>query len=148
MVYFIQHEESGPIKIGSSAHLSARLKHHEKTKGIAAILGVHDGDRTVERAVHRRFAHLKIAKIRRMVGKNSLELFQPAPELLVYIADNCRQAEVGENRPVNQSVRLDLAPVVHKALRREAAELDTSMSALARRIVSERYGFNEDGEKK
>lgn len=44
-------------------------------------------------------------------------------------------------------VRLDLVPAVHKALRREAAELDISMAALARRVVSERYGFTEDGEK-
>jgi hypothetical protein len=49
--------------------------------------------------------------------------------------------------PKVKPVRLDLVPAVHKALRREAAELDLSMAALARRVISERYGFTEDGEK-
>lgn len=49
--------------------------------------------------------------------------------------------------PKTKPVRVDLVPVVHKALRREAAELDLSMAALARRVIAERYGMNEDGEK-
>lgn len=49
--------------------------------------------------------------------------------------------------PKTKPVRVDLAPAVHKALRREAAELDISMAALARRVIAERYGLMQDGEK-
>lgn len=42
-------------------------------------------------------------------------------------------------------VRVDLRPVVHKALRKAAAEKETSMAALARQIISEQLGFKDDG---
>lgn len=143
MVYFIQFEEGGPIKIGSSDHILARLKHHEKTRGIRAILGVHDGDRETERAVHRRFAHLKIAKTRRLVGKNAMELFEPAPDLLGYIADHCEELELQEGALSPRALHTDLAPAAHEALRREALSLNLTVASLARRIISERYGIAE-----
>jgi hypothetical protein len=42
-------------------------------------------------------------------------------------------------------VRVDLMPPVHKALRKEAAERETSMAALARKIISEKLGFKDEG---
>jgi predicted HicB family RNase H-like nuclease len=42
-------------------------------------------------------------------------------------------------------VRVDLPPAVHKALRKEAAEKETSMAALARTIISEKLGFKNAG---
>jgi hypothetical protein len=49
----------------------------------------------------------------------------------------------GKRRPV----RVDLLPAVHKALRKEAAELETSMAMLARTIISEKLGFKDQGSK-
>jgi hypothetical protein len=49
--------------------------------------------------------------------------------------------------PKTKPVRVDLVPAVHKALRRKAADCDTSMAALARRIISEHLGFKEGGAK-
>jgi hypothetical protein len=40
-------------------------------------------------------------------------------------------------------VRVDLPPVVHKALRKEAAERETSMAALARTMITLALGFEE-----
>jgi hypothetical protein len=42
-------------------------------------------------------------------------------------------------------VRVDLKPPVHKALRKQAADEDMSMAALARKIISEHLGFKDDG---
>ncbi len=50
-------------------------------------------------------------------------------------------------KPETKPVRVDLLPRLHKELRREAAELDMSMAALARRIIAERYGFKDQGGK-
>jgi hypothetical protein len=36
-------------------------------------------------------------------------------------------------------------PTVHKALRKAAADKETSMAALARQIISERLGFKDEG---
>jgi hypothetical protein len=44
-------------------------------------------------------------------------------------------------------VRVDLMPPVHKALRKAAAENETSMAALARKIISEQLGFRDDRSK-
>jgi hypothetical protein len=43
-------------------------------------------------------------------------------------------------------VRVDLLPQVHKALRKAAADKETSMAALARKIISEQLGFKDGGQ--
>lgn len=45
----------------------------------------------------------------------------------------------------SRPVRVDLTPAVHKALRKAAADEETSMAALARNIISERLGFKDGG---
>jgi hypothetical protein len=45
-------------------------------------------------------------------------------------------------------VRVDLLPMVHKALRRKAADCDMSMAALARKIISEHLGFKDQEDRK
>jgi hypothetical protein len=40
-------------------------------------------------------------------------------------------------------VRVDLAPAVHKALKRAAADKDKSKAGLVRRIISEHFGFKD-----
>ena len=54
-----------------------------------------------------------------------------------------RAAAEVKTRPV----RVDLMPPVHKALRKAAAENETSMTALARRIIAEQLGFRDDRSK-
>lgn len=54
-----------------------------------------------------------------------------------------RDAVDTELRPV----RADLRPAVHEALRKKAADLEVSMAALARRIISEHLGFKDEGGK-
>jgi predicted HicB family RNase H-like nuclease len=44
-------------------------------------------------------------------------------------------------------VRVDLLPVVHKALRMKAAAQEMSMASLARKIITEHLGFKEKGGK-
>lgn len=46
--------------------------------------------------------------------------------------------------PTLKPVRVDLERAVHKALRKAAAEAETSMAALARRIIAEHLGFEEE----
>jgi hypothetical protein len=50
--------------------------------------------------------------------------------------------------PKTKPVRVDLVPAVHKALRRKAADCDTSMAALARKIISEHLGFKDQENRK
>ena len=55
-----------------------------------------------------------------------------------------RAAAEVKTRPV----RVDLMPPVHKALGKAgAAENETSMTALARRIIAEQLGFRDDRSK-
>ena len=52
-------------------------------------------------------------------------------------------ATIAEPETKTKPVRVDLAPAVHKALRRAAAEQDKSMAALARKIIAEHLGFKD-----
>jgi hypothetical protein len=56
-------------------------------------------------------------------------------------ASQAREPADVKTRPV----RVDLLPTVHKALRKEAADKETSMAALARKIISEKLGFKDEG---
>jgi predicted HicB family RNase H-like nuclease len=54
-------------------------------------------------------------------------------------------APIAEPETKTKPVRVDLHPVVHKALRRAAANEDVSMAALARKIICEHLGFTDQG---
>jgi predicted HicB family RNase H-like nuclease len=56
-----------------------------------------------------------------------------------------KMTTVVETEPKTKPVRVDLAPSVHKALRRAAADEDKSMAALARKIICEHLGFSDEG---
>jgi hypothetical protein len=58
---------------------------------------------------------------------------KPSPKKMPAIAE-----------PKTKPVRVDLAPMVHKALRMKAASQETSMASLARRIISEHLGFKDE----
>jgi hypothetical protein len=85
MIYFAR-LANGLIKIGTTVHLPARLKgHRHGGTGRLTILGVMDGDRKVERAIHWRFWRLR-------VGRH--EHFKAAPDLLAFVAENCRPPDI------------------------------------------------------
>ncbi len=81
MIYFIQTVEGGPIKIGVTTQLQARLSAlataHSKD---LRVLGVLDGERSVEKELHERFSHLRV--------KN--EWFEPGEDLCQFIAESCK----------------------------------------------------------
>ncbi len=56
-----------------------------------------------------------------------------------------KMATIAEPEIKTKPVRVDLLPVVNKALRREAADQDRSTTALARKIISEHLGFKDEG---
>lgn len=78
MIYFAQPVAGGPVKIGYSADVEARLRQLEGYYGRPlALLATMDGGRDEERAVHQQFAHLRLPGER--------EQFRPVPELLAFI---------------------------------------------------------------
>jgi len=56
-----------------------------------------------------------------------------------------KMATIVEPETKTKPVRVDLAPAVHKALRRAAADQDMSMAALARKIICGHLGFSAEG---
>jgi hypothetical protein len=77
MVYFVQAIDGGPVKIGYSEDVTTRVKQLESHYGRPlTVLHVMDGDREAEKAIHRRFDHLRIRRT---------EQFQPAPDLMAFI---------------------------------------------------------------
>lgn len=96
MICFAQPIDGGPVKIGYSADVPARIRQLESHYGRPmAILATMDGDRAEEAELHARFAHLRFRRT---------EQFRPGPELMAFI-----------NRPlfVNQG-DVELMPVEAK----------------------------------
>jgi hypothetical protein len=54
-------------------------------------------------------------------------------------------ATIAEPETKSKPVRVDLVPTVHKALRLKAAGQDKSTAALARKLISEHLGFEDEG---
>lgn len=78
MIYFAQAVDGGgPIKIGTSEDIPARIKQLEATyRRPLAVLATMPGGREEERAIHERFSSLRFGKT---------EQFRPDPELLAFI---------------------------------------------------------------
>lgn len=76
MIYFVQGEDGGRIKIGFTTNLAERLSALGTGTGTKlVVLGVRDGDRSDEVALHRRFA------AHRTIG----EWFEPASDILSFV---------------------------------------------------------------
>jgi hypothetical protein len=77
MIYFLQPVDGGPVKIGTTENLDARVKQLEAHYGCPlALLGTMPGGREEERSVHERFGHLRFGRT---------EQFQPAADLMAFI---------------------------------------------------------------
>lgn len=80
----MQPTDGGAVKIGFSDNVEARRVQLEATYGRPlVVLAVMEGGRDEERAIHERFAHLRLEGRRRR-GRRP-EQFQPAPELLAFL---------------------------------------------------------------
>lgn len=81
MIYFMQVVERGPIKIGTSTRPGERIQQVANDCGEdLRVLAVAKGGRPEEQRLHQRFAHL------RLIQAKGIEWFEPAAELLAYIA--------------------------------------------------------------
>jgi hypothetical protein len=77
MIYFVQPIDGGPVKIGFTDNLSARLIQLEQHYRVSlAVLATLPGDRAVERSIHKKFAHLRFGQT---------EQFRPEAELFEFI---------------------------------------------------------------
>lgn len=98
MIYFVQALDGGPIKIGTSTRLSVRMKQLAKASAKRLwVLGVTDGGREEERALHERFSHLRITG----------EWFKPDSALNAYIAREAKDWDGVDEEPLGDLVRIN-----------------------------------------
>jgi hypothetical protein len=77
MIYALQPVDGGPVKIGFSEDVVARVKALEAGyRRPMALLGTWEGNREDERAIHLKFAHLRLGRT---------EQFRPATELMEFL---------------------------------------------------------------
>jgi hypothetical protein len=77
MIYFLQSTEGGPVKIGHSADVDTRrLQLESHYSQPLALLATMPGERDEERAIHERFAHLRLGRT---------EQFRPAADLMAFL---------------------------------------------------------------
>ncbi len=82
MIYFVQSEEGGPIKIGTTECLAQRLPclRTDCGKPDLRVLAVINGGRAEEQGLHKRFSRLRLDG----------EWFEPANDLMEFISKNGR----------------------------------------------------------
>lgn len=127
MIYFAQ-TPTGSIKIGCSDDVETRLGQLANHYGAGlSLLATMQGGRKREAEIHERFAHLRLGRT---------EQFRPAQELLDFIG---KPLLVSANPDAVEAalrlVRLQLPPAEHKEFRKLAAEEETNMALLARRVI-------------
>lgn len=75
MIYFIRQMSTGLIKIGTTKNMHERVQQLRPFYGDLEIIAVMDGDRPVEKKLHRKFAKFR----------EHHEFFRPSDELLDFI---------------------------------------------------------------
>lgn len=121
-VYFATYGGRGPIKIGISCAPEVRLRDWGSGLPYAPILlGMFSGSHKDERALHLRFAHLRLRG----------EWFRRAPELMVVIAQHRDRKLRGVNTDMRISKRYDLDKKTALRLLRNAAKTDTMIAKWA-----------------
>src|SRR5260370_6500722 len=98
MIYFIQHRDDLYVKIGSTANLAARLAQLRERYSVDSLLllGVMDGTKEVERALHHQYKHLWRCG----------EWFRPGEDLLTFIEENAHSFLLGEQEKRKESLTL------------------------------------------
>ncbi len=132
-VYFLRNDANGAIKIGMSRRPVTRIG-SIKTASTdpITVLGVIEGDRQVEAALHREFAHLKLKG----------EWFRGAPELLSHIAKISRPLADFAGSPREQDAHTkQAAKWVADMVERHAADAKITRKA-ARAELAELAGLS------
>lgn len=126
MIYFLTPFKGGPIKIGTTTQLSKRLAYLQcEHKTALTVLGVMDGGRTEEEAIHERFA----------ANRQHKEWFAPADDLWAFIRDNARPWE-GNNEDDKVDVRLRMDADFAQAIQAEADRDQIAVAAFIRQVVA------------
>lgn len=123
MIYFIANRDRSRIKIGTTIRLSQRLKQlvAEHGEGLE-VLAVRDGDRDVERELHRRFAHLNVVN----------EWFEPGDDLMGLIVSDGKPWDGSDEAPALPSPTLiRVSDEFADAIRKASALTDVSHSDFA-----------------
>lgn len=109
MIYFIQPKGGGNIKIGTSIQLAGRLSQLASECGQELeVLAVVSGSFPIEKAMHRRFAHL------RKVG----EWFEPGSDLLAFIITDCQPWDGTDECPRNvRQISAQIDPELRDAIK-------------------------------
>lgn len=115
MIYFMQGETGGPVKIGYTDDIVRRRKQLEaKYDCSLEVLLLVNGGRDRETQVHAQFAHLRFPRT---------ELFRPEPELMEFIS-----------RPILVGADGDL--VEAKGRDDQAVKLDRKLAGMAKLIAT------------
>lgn len=100
MIYFLQSEDGGHIKIGTTIRLTERLKQLSKETGTRLrVLAITDGGYDTEGELHARFGHLRVADER--------EWFEPGDDLIGFIVTEGREWDGSDEAPLLRSAKLD-----------------------------------------
>lgn len=147
-VYFAQDLNGGPIKIGHSIDVSARIKTLESHYGRPlALLATRPGGKDEERAVHERFAHLRLIDSGRQ-GRQP-EQFRPAAELMEFIG---RPLLVSPNPDaieampgLHKQVKIEFPPEELRKIRNIARSRGMALTTFIRVTVLEKIRLIEEG---
>jgi hypothetical protein len=140
LIYFIQATGGGPIKIGTTCRLTERLRYLRRETGEDLVaLAVMDGGRKEEKALHRRFAHLRVEKYALS------ERFHPGDDLLDFIAVSGRPWEGSDEAPKRPSrgtlirVTDEFAEVIRTASSFQKSSIIEYADAVLLPLVQQRY---------
>lgn len=121
MIYFMQPVGGGPVKIGTTENLDLRVRQLEQHYGKPlVILATMPGSYDEERAIHERFAHLRIRGTRR----KPLEQFRPADDLMEFIG-----------RPLLVDPNPDAVEAMPSVRSYVSAKIDADVMRIARAVA-------------
>jgi hypothetical protein len=84
MIYFAQPVDGGPIKIGCSQDVDARIRYLEFQYGRKlVVLGTLVGGRDKEKAIHKRFARLRLGRTEQFLPTLELSEFLGKPPAFI-----------------------------------------------------------------
>jgi hypothetical protein len=99
VIYFMRRPDGGRIKIGTTIRLSKRLKELcDEVGDDLHVMAVLDGNRDVEKDLHRRFAELRADG----------EWFEPGDDLVGFIVAEGRAWDGSSEAPETSSVKLHI----------------------------------------
>lgn len=122
MIYFLQRESDGYIKIGHTGMHGVRFKDLSRQHGELKLLGIEDGAYKREKELHTLFAEFRL---------NKTEWFRDEPSLAEYIRNHTRHLET--NRAAYVSIRV--TRIARSDLYKLARDLDVSLNELLVDVV-------------